>query len=76
MFVVLWDNVLNKRNGYRQTFEVIIEDFMVPSGGRGQNRIKFLYESVTWSSDAIVGIEDQEGEKGTMPSPFPRVDKA
>lgn len=72
IFVVLWDNVLNKRNGYRQTFEVIIEDLMVPGGGRGQNRIKFLYESVTWSSDAIVGIEDQEGYKGTMPNPFPQ----
>jgi hypothetical protein len=69
IFVVLWDNVLNKRNGVRQTFEVIIEDFQVPSGGRGQNRIRFLYESVTWSGDAIVGIEDQEGYKGTMPAP-------
>lgn len=73
MFVVLWDNVLNKRNNIRQTFEVIIESTMTPYpyGVRGQNRITFLYESVTWSSDAKVGIEDQEGCKGTIPNPRP-----
>ena len=71
MFVVLWDNVLNVRNNVRQTFEVIIESFMVPSPVRGQSRITFLYESVTWSSDAIVGIEDQEGCKGSVASPYP-----
>lgn len=49
-FVVMWDNVLNKQNGNRQTFEVMIEDLMVPAGGRGQTRIRFLYDTVTWSN--------------------------
>lgn len=65
VFCVCWKNVLNKNNGKRQTFEVIIEDDRLFE--RGQNLVKFLYKNVTWTgSGAIVGIEDQEGYKGTF----------
>ena len=70
VFIVAWYNVLNKANGARETFEVVIENRHV--GGypasyayaRGQNVIKFLYKSV--SDSAIVGVENQEGSIGTM----------
>jgi hypothetical protein len=62
-FVVLWDNVLNKRNGYRETFEVVIKNTRTPKY-RDQNRFMFLYEDV--SEWAYVGIEDQEGFKCEM----------
>ncbi len=74
-FVVTWRNVLDKLNGYRQTFEVIIENIRAPAG-RGQNRIEFLYESVMWSDSARVGVEDQEGYKGAMPSPYPQSEES
>ena len=63
-FAVMWRNVLDKSNGQRQTFEVIISNTRVPSQ-RGQSKIEFLYESVVWSGSARAGIEDQEGYKGT-----------
>jgi len=67
VFCVLWKNVINKNNGQRQTFEVIIERNRLFE--RGQNAIKFLYQDVTWAdSGALVGIEDQEGYKGTLGS--------
>ncbi len=59
-FVVLWDNVLNKNNGYRETFEVVIKYQRTPTY-RDQNRFMFLYRNV--SGYAHVGIEDQEGYK-------------
>jgi hypothetical protein len=85
-FVVEWENVLNKHNGMRQTFEVVILNDHIPNF-RGQNRIFLLYQTVTWpeqgsgsevtpsgippppSFDVAQGIEDQEGEKGTL-SPY------
>lgn len=65
LFVVEWFNVLNKNNGIRQTFEVIIMNTWDPYlGQRGQNEFAFLYQSVTWDGNAVAGIEDQEGFKG------------
>lgn len=65
LFVVEWYNVLDKNNGIRQTFEVIIWNTWNPYlGQRGQNRFAFLYQSVTWDDNAVAGIEDQEGYKG------------
>ena len=64
-FAVTWRNVLDKNNGQRQTFEVIIFYTQVPST-RGQNKIEFLYESISWSANARAGIEDQEGYKGAL----------
>lgn len=69
-FVVTWRNVLDKSNGQRQTFEVIIFNRKVPTL-RGQNEIEFLYESVLWSTSARAGIEDQEGYIGTSPPSIP-----
>lgn len=67
VFCVCWKNVLNQNNGKRQTFEVIIKNDRVFE--RGQNVIEFLYKNVTWTdSDALVGIEDQEGYKGVTGS--------
>jgi len=65
LFIVEWYNVLNKNNGIRQTFEVIIWnswDSLLRQ--RGQNEFAFLYQSVTWDDCAVAGIEDQEGYKG------------
>lgn len=60
---VEWDNVLDKNNSARQTFAVFIQHD--PYQTRNQNWITFEYYNVTWSSNAIWGIEDQEGYKGT-----------
>jgi len=63
-FIVSWYNVLDKKNGIRQTFEVIIRKSS--EGGappRFPNMFIFQYRDVTWSYEAQFIIENQVGSK-------------
>lgn len=62
-FVVSWYNVLDKNNSMRQSFEVVIQprSEFYP---RIQNIFAFQYRSVSWSSEAMIGLEDQRGNRG------------
>jgi hypothetical protein len=67
LFVVSWYNVLDKANGQLQTFQVIIKSRTSDSvpATRDQNWIYFQYQTVSWSGKARLGLEDQEGYKGS-----------
>jgi hypothetical protein len=64
-FVVSWYNVLDKSNNMRQSFEVVIQPHS-DSYPRKQNIFAFQYRSVSWSSEAMVGLEDQRGNRGWL----------
>jgi hypothetical protein len=58
---ISWNNVLNKGNSQRQTFQIFIRDFI----NYRQSVIYINYKSVVASSTPYsYGIEDQEGMKG------------
>jgi len=67
-FTVWWNNVKNKRDGSRLTFQIVISHSHYPAY-RGQNVIYLLYHTVTWPSQGSIGlgIEDQEGYRGIEP---------
>ncbi|MGQ9506384.1 MAG: hypothetical protein ACUVTB_00825 [Candidatus Bathycorpusculaceae bacterium] len=68
-FVISWYNVLDKKNGMRQTFDVIIyKRAEVWPDCRVPNKFVFQYRNVTWSYYAIYNVEDQAGYKGWFSS--------
>jgi len=69
-FAVGWHNVLDKANNQRQSFAVFIQERgTYERTARFQNRIIFQYYDAQGSSNAVYGIEDQEGYKGLGGSP-------
>jgi chitodextrinase len=66
-FTVRWQGVWDKVASAYQTFEVNFYPESRASGccrNRIQDRIDFLYKSVTMHSGVQIGIEDQEGQSG------------
>jgi hypothetical protein len=63
-FAISWNNVPD-RSGQLQTFQVIIENAPTRDKKIFQSRIWFQYKSVTLNDQTTVGIEDQQGAKGT-----------
>ena len=59
-----WYNVLDRANYARQSFAVFIRH-RSDNYPRYQNEITFQYYNVQCSSNAVFGIEDHEGYKGT-----------
>ncbi len=68
-FVIIWKNVLHKSSGERLTFQIVLEDApeYYPADRRyAQSNIWISYKSVSAiNTHFAVGIEDQQGEKGT-----------
>ncbi len=63
-FAVSWNNIPDG-SGQLQTFQVLIENAPTREEKILQSRIWFQYKSVTLNDQTTVGIEDQQGGKGT-----------
>jgi len=63
-FAISWNHVPDKY-GNLLTFQVLIENALVLGLKHRQSRIWFQYKSVTLNDQTTVGIEDQQGERGT-----------
>ena len=63
-FAVSWINVPDK-DGNLQTFQVLLEKAPSWSSKHRQSRIWFQYKSITLTDQTTVGVEDQQGARGT-----------
>lgn len=69
-FWVVWENVLNKMNGQRETFALWLDgSYRSPTWTRGQSAIHFLYQTVHSSGQGAVVVENQDGHRGFSPLP-------
>jgi hypothetical protein len=66
VFVISWNDVPNKGNGVKQSFQVIIYPIgYFDPGYIYHNTIRFSYKSVTKDYPTIIGVEDIVGDRGS-----------